>query len=1306
MRASGLWVIVGALAAAGAAGWLLFGAPGGAGGADDLDAAAREEAAAGPQGPVLKGREGLKGGPAVARDEGDFPILAKVVDEQDKPVADVTVSALRRGEAYAAEDPLRWTGWNGAERLAKAFAETSATSEAEPPAASAKSGADGTVRLTVHRRGDYAVRAEPDAPRAGTEGSWYLNDKPPTAPLVLRVFAGSALRGRVIDAQDRGVAAVVRAYATPREGEDAWRARATPTEAGTGAFAFAGVPNGKVTFDVSLPGRLRVTGHAVTAPTTSEVLIRLGDAATLLTGRVKDLAGQGIAAARLIVTVNAVSAAGAAGDALSVRYFATADAEGQYAIVGPLGGPVGQVEVAATGYLYATQAPPLATWSGLDLAPGRGAVLDLTLWKGGVLDGRISEKGTGAPLAQAEITLFPAAVDGRLSRPPNLHTTTDAQGRYHLDGVPLGRSVLMVKHPTHFVPALESLPRQSNDMEGIVYSFDGVMMGGGAGGPPADLTVFVEQEGQRVVKDLELARGIPLAGRVVDAQGAPVEGAEVFAKGLGLGQRSWQWGIQSGEAQAALATSAAEGRFTIPGLPPRKDWVLYAKKKGLVGEPSQPLGLAADAKPPEVQLKLLVGATLVGRVVDERGTGVAGMDVNAWLQSGEGGFTSNEQVRTGEDGSFRLEGLATGSYGLNAWGRGRQANYLQVDGVTAGEVREGVELKLVAAVELAGVLVDENGAPVRAKTLLAQSVSTGNSSMTTSGADGAWRFHDMPAGTIRLSAGTWENNVELATVTSPAKDVRVTWKEPPQQVIEGTVVDPQGKPVPLCSVQVRQAQQAGNAMGMTWAGGGPDGSQVVNGWFRRNAQGKAPFSVTVSAPQDAQGRPLNLKGKSVPVEDPKAGPITITLEPGLEVAGRVLDPAGKPVEHVSVWIGNVRASTDASGAFALGGLAEGTAQLGVGPPSPWVRPAPVSVSAGATDVVVRLRAGLAVAGEVRGTGGKPVSSGWVNATWQQVGAVPAGNASGAVQGTEGKFRIEGIPEEATVTLQVQIWSNDGDQQYAPKTVTGIRPGTDDLVIDMASGVEVSGTVVDTQGKPFSAGWVMVTTGADEKNPSSNYVQIKDDGTFTAAGLERGPVKLSVYRNDGGPTGEAVRVDAPASRVKLTLPASTPIRGTLHGAGASAPSYRITAWTLGENRREARRVYPDADGRFSLEGVSGSGQWMVAARAKGNDSDLYALAGPFAAGTENVVLELRTGRAIEGTVASSDGAEPPAGINVMAGNDGWNGWSAVGAKGEFKIRGLPPGRYRLSCSSPDGTQEASQADVDDGSTGVRLTLKPK
>jgi|GEM_PF-1813553 len=1294
MRGSvNLWMILFLFAAAGAAGWLVLGES-----ADDsseaLFGAAEHEVKEPALGPMLSGTTRAKTENG-ALDEGRFEIPGRVLDSKGKPVAGVAVTARRRGDAYDVHDPRRWQG-NSFAALERAFVELS-SAEAPPVASRASSAADGTFTLLVTRRGEYDLRAEPAPPRVGTTTSWYLNATPPRVPVELHVLDGSALRGRVVDEQGQGVAAVLRAgWSSEARG---WSALPLTTDPATGAFAYPAVPAGKVRIEVSIPGKLRFTSRAIVTPTDAEVVIRVSGGTPLLTGLVRGADGRPIAGARVAASIQRAYEAGvpASGEAVSVRYFAQSDSEGAFELGGPFVGALSGLEAAAAGYVPSSTAPPLASWSGLELAEGRAGRVEIVLYQGGILEGRVLEISTGQPLAGADVQVLPMAVDARMTRPPQSRALSDAQGRYRVEGIAVGRSVLLVRHASHHLPALEAMASRSGNGQ-VFWSEDMATPVA-----PPSMTIFIEREGQRLTRDLELSPGVGVRGLVVDSQGQPVAGAEVRARGMGLGQAAWQWGLHTDPGAPLLATSGPDGRFEIAGLPARKDWVLFAKKAPLVGENSAPTAVSAEAPPKDLVLKLVSGCVVAGRVLDGLGLPVSGATVYVSSQS-QDMQGEHVQGRSKEDGTFRLEGLPWGQAALSVSSQGLGNSHQQLDPLTAGEVREDIEIKLGAGTAtLTGVLVDEKGNPVAYKQLMAINQAGGTNSQTQSDSEGAFRFEGLGVGSTQIFGGDWSNRAELTTVTTPTQDVRVTWKEPPSGVLEGLVLDPQGKPVPICQVKVKGAGGNSGEM-MHW--GGQQGELAVNGWFRRQAQGAAPYSVVVSRPQDGEGRALNLKGKTVPVPDLKACPITITLEAGVEIAGRVLDGSGRGVAGIAVAVGTVSTLTDAEGGFALGGLAEGPVIVQASPPAPFVRPQPVSTTTGTRDVVIRLTSGLAIAGEVRGPDGRPKGNGWVQASWKAPGS-GNGNQSANV-GQDGRFRIEGVPPEAVATLSVQLWNQGGGGQAPPKTVENVRAGTEDLVIEVGVGAKVSGSVTDANGKPFSQGWVQVATRkegqqGDASGSVMHHVEIKEDGSFTLEGLDPGkPLVLSVYLRDGGATAESVTVHPPATNVRLTVPAMTPIKGRIQGSLGSG-KWRVWAWLVSDTNKQARSRNIDSEGRFTLDGVSGAGPWMIGARS--SDDERYALAGPVEGGAENVMLTLRQGRSIEGRLLTSDGTSPGENSNVSASQNGWSTSARTDAQGNFKLRGLPPGRYTLQAWSNEGHQ-ATQADVEDGATGVRLTLAPR
>jgi protocatechuate 3,4-dioxygenase beta subunit len=1258
-------VTLGALLAAGGAGWLLW----------DAGAQERSSAVSDRQGPLLTGRVSARGAGDAPADEGEFAVTGIVLDEVSKPAAGIRVEARLLAPPKAPGDatPEDTTSTELADLL------RASGPNAQPPvAANATTTADGTFALTLKKRGEYELRPAPEPPRLGIARKVTI-DLHPHEAVTLRLATGTPLRGRVIDAQDHGVAAFVDAsHEFGWQEEETWSAGPVATAFGNGAFTFEAVPEGTVDVRVRVPGRMVVSAQAK-LPHPDELVIRIGADAPLLAGVVTDLERRPVAGAQVGVLV-AVPQGLAPG--LDVEYVATSDAEGRYRIAGPYGGTVTRARAAAAGYLSLDESPPLARWSGLALKTEAESTLDLTLWQGGSLTGTVRERGTGKPLAGARIQVLFAAVDARLTAPEGLEALSDAEGRYTVARLPVGRAVLWVEHPTHYFAPLEALPHASAVTTDLEISSEAVP------DPPAALTVFLAREGGKLVKDLELDRGLEVSGRVVDAAGAPVEGAEIRATGRGL-DVGWSWDVVPPDP-TALARSGPDGRFTAQGLAPRSEWSLHAKKKGFLGEPSPPFPLVAGAPAPEVVLRMHASAAVAGRVVDGSGNPVPDAWINCWYSGSTPLGANDDGAQSRQDGTYRLEGLAPGSVELGVWRHGASAQ-LTLRDLKSGEVREGIELALGGTRQvLSGVLVDEQGAAVRSKSLWAKPVGSklNWTAYAYSGRDGTFRFETGAPGKIRIYP-EGAPQVELAEVDVPGTDVRVVWKDRPATVVEGLVTDAAGKPVPLCSVTLAYAWGDESRQS--------DSSTAVNGWFRRHLRGVAPIQVKVQHARDADGHRLNLKDETLNLTEVPTGPLTIALKPGLLVAGHVLDAQGRPVPGVPVGAGEVRETTDEEGAFRLGGLADGSVNLVCSARAPWIAPPPQTVPAGSEDVVFRLKAGLAITGRVIDEEGRPVTDGEVDARWSAVGG-DGDSALNASLGREGRFRFDGLPESALVTVTVRFWS-----ERPPRRVAGVRPGTDNLVIDLGAGVTVEGFVVDAHGRPFTQ--CTVRFGAREDEGDDWEAELQPDGTFRAGGLSPGPVWIGVRRDDGGQGPARVRVEAPATKVRIVMPPTSPIRGRITGAGPDASRFRVWACQSGSTDCVSAQDVAK-DGAFTIEGVGTAGTWMVAAHADGDDR--YAFAGPFPSGAQDVALELRAGRSIEGTVTKPEGRVAPRSTWIYLRSEGagvpWTLDARMDEEGRFVFRGLPPGRYSISVTSyGGGSWTASREGIADGTRDVKLVL---
>ncbi|HJU42680.1 MAG TPA: carboxypeptidase regulatory-like domain-containing protein, partial [Vicinamibacterales bacterium] len=260
-------------------------------------------------------------------------------------------------------------------------------------------------------------------------------------------------------------------------------------------------------------------------------------------------------------------------------------------------------------------------------------------------------------------------------------------------------------------------------------------------------------------------------------------------------------------ARIALLSSAAPGRplmttstnaqgnYHLRDVPPGSYFV-SASRPGYIEQQygqrrARERGLSVDVKAgatiERIDVALVRGAVLAGRVVDEHGEPYPGLLVTAWQMR----YQEGRRVRfpaafdqTDDQGAYRISGLQPGSYYLSAaspetWRNeknetfgyaaayypGASADDAQPIALDAGQQRLSVDLSLAAArtSRLRGRIVRETrepaaGIPVAISPSIrgtGLSVVSGSPISSTTGADGSFELRDVPPGfyTIRSAAG-------------------------------------------------------------------------------------------------------------------------------------------------------------------------------------------------------------------------------------------------------------------------------------------------------------------------------------------------------------------------------------------------------------------------------------------------------------------------------------------------------------------------------------------------------------------------
>jgi protocatechuate 3,4-dioxygenase beta subunit len=274
--------------------------------------------------------------------------------------------------------------------------------------------------------------------------------------------------------------------------------------------------------------------------------------------------------------------------------------------------------------------------------------------------------------------------------------------------------------------------------------------------------VVVDKDLENVVWEVDT--GATVKGRVTTKAGAPVEGANVWARSTGGAARDKTgWGGSTSERDGTYSMKGMKaGSFKIEvnsdvGHGPRDGWTI---------------DVAAGATV-EKDLVLDDGGTVKGTVVDDKGKPVAGVHVQASsLTSGwEWGGTN---ARTKQDGTFTIENLRPGDYRVTAQ-RGFWQDELRKPGST-DDSKQGEKVTVsttkIATVKLVvesqsgvikGSVVDAAGQAVSDAFVVAARESDAAGAMGSSVQQTRWSWDDKPVlsnvdGTFtvaRLSPGNY-----------------------------------------------------------------------------------------------------------------------------------------------------------------------------------------------------------------------------------------------------------------------------------------------------------------------------------------------------------------------------------------------------------------------------------------------------------------------------------------------------------------------------------------------------------------------
>ncbi len=917
-------------------------------------------------------------------------------------------------------------------------------------------------------------------------------------------------------------------------------------------------------------------------------------------------------------------------------------------------------------------------------------------------------------------------------------------------------------------------------------------------GIAARKNVLVAPEKKSPPIQLILFPGHPLAGTVVDVEGAPVAGASVVAAPVLFG---------SAKFDKVIVATDEKGAYAMTGLAPGR-YQMYLSR------PETPVVLGQQIGIPDTKrydFRLRPTATILGTVTAEGGEPIADAEVRYAAQGGRA-----ITARTGEDGGYRIENVPPGP---SQYFRVKAEGFVPFPDPSApqqgsgeslregGEIRRDIEL-LRGATVVVTVTTAADGKPVegaRATLHMAQMWGSGQGNQSAStDANGVanvtgllpgpyilevqssghvqpdlpidfrnslrkpnampprWRI-DVPregrlevavpmvagatvSGTVKTKDGEPVVGVEVTvtgarplvpvftdeagafTVGSVPAHRRATATAKPSDLPSATsepFLVEAGKPVTEIEIELtaggtirgKVRSQEGGPLSGAVVRFRPGKLQGTNTWqFNQfnNAKmypvkddgsfeitGVTPGNVTVRA--DAEDHLPAWDNTVEVIQNQETGGIDLILKTSVRLSGRVESPDGRPVAGATVTAnymgtaqqrqwgfvaglgGNPSAQTDDEGLFALRGLQPGKYRLNAN--APGYTPAKwIEHETGAGDVILKLGMGERISGVVKDESGSPLGGIPVQAKqagqgnnrnpWGWGGGGPRVFTAG-----DGTFEFLDLAEGAyDLTVSAAwIWGREVNVEDTNKA--GVRTGTDDLEIVVKAGHVIEGTVIDNDKKPVAVGWVYSQfQGANNQRNWANqrWAKLSADGTFRLAGLAPGTYTLTAY-GDFMQT-QKKGVSTGTDNVEVEVKRGITIRGTFIDEKGLAPSRtpNVQMRRPGEQNWQGKEMIVTGGGDFVITGLD-EGNWDINFQAWGKAPVMLE---NIAAGTVGLEVRIVEGLEIAGVVVDASGS-PLSGVrvdatqlNVPAGGRASNGNGRTNDKGEFSIKGLLDGEFRL------------------------------
>jgi hypothetical protein len=394
--------------------------------------------------------------------------------------------------------------------------------------------------------------------------------------------------------------------------------------------------------------------------------------------------------------------------------------------------------------------------------------------------------------------------------------------------------------------------------------------------------------------DVRLEVGGTIRGVVRSPSGEPVAGARVTAS----------CAAADSEAESRFEDEPVwtdeDGRFDVGSLPFGRSWTFSTSHSDFMESASSP-ATPVNAEHPEGTVDLQLRA--VARIEVEFDAGPVHPPTKARLRSNGDG---PEECAVPGRATFVVR--SAGEWSMTAYAPGLRPGTAKCD-VGPGETKQ-LRIRFEDGASIEGVVVDDTGGPVPGAVVTADK-GTNTMQAAVAGPDGAFVVRGLEESSHEvLVEAPGHAECKAKDVVAPAVDARFVVERFGEAVLRLRL--PDGAPVPTKRrIHWNDYPHVAEDDG-PWTGGEIVRSLPPGDWL---------LEIEVDGYVPIERRDIKtLAGQRTVVDE-------IVLDPGLPLAGRLIDVEGRGVPHATVFVDLQILETDADGRFGLAHAAPGTRDI-------------------------------------------------------------------------------------------------------------------------------------------------------------------------------------------------------------------------------------------------------------------------------------------------------------------------------------------------------------------------------------------